>query len=108
MTDDYFETFLNKVLNVEIEEVDKEAIKRLQALEKKVIKELPISKGVINIGPYDYIFYWEKQPTPEPLLTLIEHIDESFAGIPARFSITTEGYYTSRLTAERANGQAWL
>ena len=76
------------------------AIKQLQTLEKKVTEELPISKGAVNIGPYDYIFYWEKPPTPEPLLTLIEHIDEAFTGTPARFSITTEGYHTSRLTAE--------
>ena len=78
------------------------AIKRLQELEKKIIKEqkLPIEKGTVNIGPYDYIFYWKEPPTPEPLLALIQHIDEAFTGTPARYSITTEGYYTRRLTAE--------
>ncbi len=77
-----------------------EAIKRLKELEKKVVDQLPIEKGEVNIGPYDYIFYWEKPPTPEPLLALIRHIDDAFTGTTARYSITTEGYYTRRLTAE--------
>lgn len=77
-----------------------EAIKKLQALENKITDLLPISKGVVNIGPYDYIYYWEKPPTPEPLLNLIELIDDAFTGTTARFKITTEGYYTRRLTAE--------
>jgi hypothetical protein len=77
-----------------------EAIEKLKELEKKVVDLLSIEKGVVNIGPYDYIFYWEEPPTPEPLLTLIRHIDDTFAGGTARYSITTEGYYTRRLTAE--------
>jgi hypothetical protein len=76
------------------------AIKKLKELEEKVIETLPIKKGVVNIGPYDYIFYWEKPPTPEPLLALIQLIDDAFTGTPARYSITTEGYHTRRLTAE--------
>ncbi len=77
-----------------------EAMKRLQDLEKKVKKELPIIKGEINIGGHDYIFFWEEPPTPEPLLTLIKQIDDTFTGLPTRYSITTEGYHTRRLTAE--------
>jgi hypothetical protein len=77
-----------------------EAIERLKELEKKVVDQLPIEKGVVNIGPYDYIFYWKKPPTPEPLLALIRQIDDAFTGTTARYSITTEGYYTRRLTAE--------
>jgi len=77
-----------------------DAVKRLNAVEKKVIDLLPIIKGEVNIGPYDYIFYWKKPPTPEPLVTLIEHIDNAFADTNARYSITTEGYHTRRLTAE--------
>ena len=77
-----------------------EAIKRLTELEKKVTEILPIEKGVVNIGPYDYIFYWKEPPTPEPLLELIRHIDDTFTGTTARYSITTEGYYTRRVTAE--------
>ena len=77
-----------------------EAIEKLKELEKKVVDQLPIEKGVVNIGPYDYIFYWKKPPTPEPLLALIRQIDDAFTGTTARYSITTEGYYTRRLTAE--------
>ncbi|MHA1979025.1 MAG: hypothetical protein ACW98I_19125 [Candidatus Hodarchaeales archaeon] len=77
-----------------------EAIEKLKELEKKVIDLLPIEKGVVNIGSYDYIFYWKEPPTPEPLLTLIRHIDDTFTGGTARYSITTEGYYIRRLTAE--------
>ena len=77
-----------------------EAIKRLQKLEKEVKEELSILKGEYNIGGYDYIFHWEKSPTPEPLLQLIEYIDDTFEGLPTRYSITTEGYHTRRVTAE--------
>ena len=77
-----------------------EAIKRLHKLEEQVIAELPIESGEINIGKYDYIYHWKKSPKPEPLLTLIEFIDDTFTGLPTRYSITTEGYHTRRLTAE--------
>ncbi|MHA1995644.1 MAG: hypothetical protein ACW97Z_13950 [Candidatus Hodarchaeales archaeon] len=77
-----------------------EAIKRLHDLEKKVIAEFPIERGEINIGKYDYIYHWENAPRPGPLLALIEYIDEVFAGLPTRYSITTEGYHTRRVTAE--------
>ncbi len=76
------------------------AIERLHNLEEKVVAELPIERGEINIGKYDYIYHWEKAPTPEPLLTLIEYIDDIFTGLPTRYSITTEGYHSRRLTAE--------
>ncbi|MHA1978856.1 MAG: hypothetical protein ACW98I_18280 [Candidatus Hodarchaeales archaeon] len=77
-----------------------EAIKRLHNLEKKVIAELPIKRGEINIGKYDYIYHWEKAPSPVPLLALIEFVDDTFEGLPTRYSMTTEGYLTRRLTAE--------
>ncbi|MHA2289221.1 MAG: hypothetical protein ACXABG_10595 [Promethearchaeota archaeon] len=77
-----------------------EAIKRLHNLEKKVVDQLPIVRGEINIGKYDYIYYWDKAPDPEPLLKLIEYVDQTFTGLPTRYSITTEGYHTRRLTAE--------
>ena len=77
-----------------------EAIKRLHNLEEKVIAELPIERGEINVGKYDYIYHWKKSPKPEPLLALIEQIDDTFTGLPTRYSITTEGYHTRRLTAE--------
>ena len=77
-----------------------EVIKKLQELTIRVKDELPISKGEVNIGGHDFIFYWEKSPSPEPLLKLIEYIDDAFSDLPARYTITTEGFYTSRITAE--------
>jgi hypothetical protein len=77
-----------------------EAIKRLDELEEKVVSQLPIERGEISLGKYDYIYYWKNSPLPEPLLQLIEFVDESFEGLLTRYSITTEGYHTRRLTAE--------
>ncbi len=77
-----------------------EAIKRLHKLEDKVILQLPIERGEISLGKYDYIYYWKNSPLPEPLLQLIEFIDEVFEGLLTRYSITTEGYHTRRITAE--------
>jgi hypothetical protein len=77
-----------------------EAIKKLLDLIPIVQKEIPIEKGEVNIGGHDFIFYWAEAPTPDPLLRLIEYIDEAFEGLPTRYSITTEGFYTSRVTAE--------
>ncbi|MFX0086868.1 MAG: hypothetical protein ACFFAU_14450 [Candidatus Hodarchaeota archaeon] len=80
-----------------------EAIRRLRNLALDVKEELPISNGEIIFGKYDFSFYWDEEPKPMPLLRLVERIDETLTGLPTKYSITTEGYRTQRLTAESEN-----
>ncbi|MHA1968011.1 MAG: hypothetical protein ACW964_09430 [Candidatus Hodarchaeales archaeon] len=77
-----------------------EAIKRLTNLAEEVKEELPISGGEITLGRYDFSFYWSEEPNPQPLFRLVERVDEALTGLPTKYSITTEGYRTRRLTAE--------
>ncbi|WP_455142808.1 hypothetical protein [Candidatus Hodarchaeum mangrovi] len=74
------------------------AIEALEKLTNNIATkgELPISQGEIVIGKYDFAFTWIEDPTPKPLLSLIEKIDESLENLPTKYSITTESYFTSR------------
>ncbi|MHA1225901.1 MAG: hypothetical protein ACTSR2_03655 [Candidatus Hodarchaeales archaeon] len=58
--------------------------------------KIPISSGEAVIGKYNFSFTWSKDPEPEPLLLLIEKIDETLEPLPTRYSITTESLMTNR------------
>ncbi|UCE05255.1 MAG: hypothetical protein JSW07_16780 [bacterium] len=75
------------------------AIDRLTELVSN-IGDLPILGGEITMGKYDFVFRWEESPKPEPLLSLVERIDNALTGLPSKYSITTEGSRTHRQTAE--------
>lgn len=78
------------------------AIDCLTKLTGKLISEgeIPIKDGNIVLGKYDYQFIWSEDPNPAPLLTLVEKIDTCLTGLPTKYSITTIGEKTNRLTAE--------
>ena len=62
--------------------------------------ELPIKGGNISMGKYDFQFIWSEDPKPARLLNLVEEIDKCLTGLPTKYSITTIGEKTNRLTAE--------
>jgi len=74
------------------------AISALEKLTKNIIakKDLPISKGEAVMGKFDFTFTWIEDPSPKPLLSLLERIDESLENLPTKYSITTESHITSR------------
>ncbi|MFX0149680.1 MAG: hypothetical protein ACFFAJ_02765 [Candidatus Hodarchaeota archaeon] len=75
------------------------AIDRLTDLANN-IGDLPISGGEVTMGKYDFVFQWAESPQPEPLISLVEKIDNVLTGLPSKYSITTEGSHTHRQTAE--------
>ncbi|MFX1284119.1 MAG: hypothetical protein ACFFB5_10710 [Promethearchaeota archaeon] len=77
-----------------------QAIERLSNLADSLKTYLPISGGEVTFGKYDFIFHWQKDPKPQPLLQLLEQIDTALTGLPTKYSITTESRHTSRVTAE--------
>ena len=77
-----------------------EALDRLAELANK-IDDLPIARGEITFGKYDFSFHWKQDPKPEPLWSLLEKIDDTLTGLePTKYSLTTESRHTSRVTAE--------
>ncbi|UCE13843.1 MAG: hypothetical protein JSV04_01385, partial [Candidatus Heimdallarchaeota archaeon] len=76
-----------------------EAIDRLTTLANE-INDLPISDGEVTFGKYDFVFNWKEDPKPQPLWKLLEKIDDTLTGLPAKYSLTTESRHTSRVTAE--------
>ncbi len=77
-----------------------DALKRLQKLSQEIPNELPISRGENIFGKYDFVFYWNGEPKPDKLFRLVERIDDTLTGLPTKYTITTEGYKTRRITAE--------
>jgi hypothetical protein len=78
-----------------------DAIVRLEKLAARIKNEgFPIIRGEIIMGGYDFTFYWEKEPSREKVLNLVEEIDETLTGLPTKYSITTETSETHRLTAQ--------
>ncbi len=79
-----------------------QAIDRLSKLADSLKTDLPISGGEVTFGKYDFMFHWLEDPKPQSLLQLLEQIDDTLAGLPTKYSITTESRHTSRVTAEMA------
>jgi len=77
-----------------------QAIERLSNLADSLKDDLPISGGEVTFGKFDFVFNWLEDPKPQPLLLLLKKIDDTLAGLPTKYSITTESRHTSRLTAE--------
>ncbi len=76
-----------------------EALDRLVELASQ-IEDIPIARGEITFGKYDFCFHWKKDPKPEPLWSLLEKIDDTLTSLPTKYSLTTESRHTSRVTAE--------
>lgn len=77
-----------------------QAIDRLSDLANTIKADLPISRGEITFGKYDFVFHWLEDPKPQPLFRLLEKIDETLTGLPTKYSLNTESRHTNRLTAE--------
>ncbi len=77
-----------------------DALKRLEKLSQEISNALPISSGENIFGKYDFAFYWNGEPKPDKIFQLVERIDDTLTGLPTKYSITTEGYKTRRITAE--------
>lgn len=76
-----------------------EALDRLLKL-SQTIDDVPIAGGEITFGKNDFTFFWKEDPKPQPLLVLLEKIDDTLTGLPTKYSIATESRHTSRVTAE--------
>ncbi|MFX0014419.1 MAG: hypothetical protein ACFFB2_08790 [Promethearchaeota archaeon] len=77
-----------------------QALDRLSNLVDTIKSELPLSRGEVTFGRYDFVFHWIEDPKHQQIFTLLEKIDDTLTGLPTKYSITSESRHTNRVTAE--------